>query len=104
MDILVLKGVLLGGITVGSVVAALFFLRYWHRTNDRLFLYFSLAFFLLGLNRIVMAISVGSSDEDPVVYLIRLAAYGVIIFAIVDKNWKRPSSSLPHRQKDLRKI
>jgi len=95
MDILIVKGMLLGGITVGSTVAGLFFLRFWNRTNDRLFLFFSFAFFLLAINRIVMAIDAVSSDEDPVIYLMRLVAYGLIIFAIVDKNRKKASSLAP---------
>jgi hypothetical protein len=102
MDILVVKGMLLGGFTVGSVVAALFFLRFWKKTSDRLFLYFAFAFFILAINRMLMAIDAVSSDEDPVIYLMRLVAYGLIIFAIMDKNRKKsPSFSPPneHLQK-----
>jgi len=103
MDILIVKGMLLGGITVGSSVAGLFFLRFWNKTNDRLFLFFSLAFFLLAINRVVMAIDAVSSDEDPVIYLMRLVAYGLIIFAIVDKNRKK-SPSFSHPNDHFQKI
>ncbi len=89
MDVLVVKGMLLGGIAVGSVVAGVFFLRFWRMTTERLFLCFSLAFFLMALSRVLMAISAVSSDEHPVIYLIRLGAYGLIIFGIVDKNRKK---------------
>lgn len=58
-------------------------------TTERLFLCFSLAFFLMALSRVLMAISVVSSDEHPVIYLVRLVAYGLIIFGIVDKNRKK---------------
>jgi hypothetical protein len=92
MDVLVVKGMLLGGIAVGSIVAGLFFLRFWRMTNDRLFLYFSLAFFHMALSRVLMAISAVSSDEHPVIYVIRLVAYGLIIFGIVDKNRKKSPS------------
>lgn len=95
MDLLVVKGMLLGGIAVGSAVAGLFFLRFWHLTRDRLFLCFSLACFLQALSRVLMGISAVSSDEHPVIYLIRLVAYGLIIFAIVDKNRKKSASIVP---------
>ena len=91
MDELVMKGMLLGGFAVGGAAAGLFFLRFWLMTNDRLFLYFSFALFLLSLSRVLMAIGAVSSDEHPVVYLVRLVAYGLIIFGIVDKNRKKLS-------------
>jgi hypothetical protein len=103
MDMLVMKGMLLGAIALGSAAAGLFFLRFWNVTNDRLFLCFSLACFLEALSRILMGISAVSSDEDPVIYLIRLIAYGLIIFGIVDKNRKR-SSSLVRPDQHFRKI
>jgi hypothetical protein len=99
MDVLVIKGMLLGGIAVGGVVAGLFFLRFWLMTNDRLFLYFSFALFLMSLSRVLMAISEVSSDEHPVIYLVRLVAYGLIIFGIVDKNRKKPPSLVRHGER-----
>ncbi len=102
MDVLVIKAMLLGGITVGTVVAGLFFLRFWLMTNDRLFLYFSFALFLMALSRVLMAISAVSSDEHPVIYLVRLVAYGLIIFGIVDKNRKK-SPSLVRRDEPVQK-
>lgn len=99
MDVLVMKGMLLGGIAVGCVVAGLFFLRFWLMTNDRLFLCFSLAFFLMALSRVLRAITVVSSDNHPVIYLVQLVAYGLIILGIVDKNRKKPPSLVRHDER-----
>jgi Ca2+/Na+ antiporter len=93
MDLLLVKGMLLGGIMFGSVVASLFFLRFWKMTHDRLFLYFSLAFLTLAFSRMLMAFSEVFSDEHPAVYVVRLIAYGLIIFGILDKNIKKSRSS-----------
>lgn len=95
MEMMMVKSLLLGAIALGSAVAGLFFLRFWQRTKDRLFLYFSFSFFLQALSRVLMGISTASSDEHPVIYLIRLVAYGLIIFAIVDKNRKKSPSLVP---------
>ena len=40
-----------GAVTIGYVLAALFFVRFWRRTADRLFLAFAIAFGLLALNQ-----------------------------------------------------
>jgi len=37
-----------GAVTMGFAIASAFFLRFWRRTGDRLFLVFALAFWLLG--------------------------------------------------------
>ena len=95
MELLILKGMLLGGIMLGSIVASLFFLRFWKMTRDKLFLYFSLAFLTLAFSRVLMTVSEFSSDEHPAVYLVRLVAYGLIIFGIVDKNLKKSSEGRP---------
>ena len=95
MDLLVVKGMLLGGIALGCVVAGLFFLRFWRMTHDRLFLYLSLAFFTLAFSRVLMAMAEVASDAHPVVYVVRLLAYGLILFGVVDKNRKKSHSSLP---------
>lgn len=92
MDTLLIKGMLLGGIAVASAIAGLFFLRFWKATGDRLFVFFAFAFFLQSCSRVLMGISAVSSDEDPVIYLIRLMAYGFIIAGIVDKNVRKPTA------------
>jgi hypothetical protein len=98
---MLVKSFLLGAIALGFAVAGLFFLRFWHVTHDRLFLYFSVAFFLQTLERVLLGINTDSTDENPAIYLIRLVAYGLIIFSIVDKNRKK---SLVPPVEHLRKI
>lgn len=98
---MLVKSFLLGAIALGFSVAGLFFLRFWYVTNDRLFLYFSVAFFLQTLERVLLGINTDTTDENPAIYLIRLVAYGLIIFSIVDKNRKK---SLVPSVKHFRKI
>ena len=80
---------MLGAIAMASAVVALFFLRFWRETGDRLFAMFALAFFLLGLTRLGLAMA-----AEPVVaaevhthwYWMRFAAFVLILVAIIDKN------------------
>jgi hypothetical protein len=75
-----------GAIILGSWSVALFFLRFFKRTGDRLFGCFALAFFLIGVERIVMASLDAGSEFRAYVYVIRLVAFLVIIAGIFDKN------------------
>ncbi len=77
---------LLGAIAMGSAVAALLFLRFWRQTHDRLFLYFSASFMLEAVNRTLFAWNGAHSEEATLYYLVRLLAYGLILWAIVEKN------------------
>jgi hypothetical protein len=77
---------LMGAIAMASAVAALFFLRFWRETGDRLFLIFAGAFLLLGLTRIGLAMAGDQSEIDTSWYWVRLAAFVLILIAIVDKN------------------
>jgi hypothetical protein len=86
MEVMSLKEWLLGAITLGTSIAGLFFLRFWKTSGDRLFLFFALAFFMEVVSRISMALSVVSSEEDPSIYLLRFISYGLIAWAIIDKN------------------
>ena len=70
---------------MGSWAIALFFLRFWRRTHDQLFAYFALAFFLFGVERLVMVWSAGA-ESSAYIYLIRLIAFILIVFGIVSKN------------------
>ena len=75
-----------GAIALGFLVAALFFLRFWRRTNDGLFLAFACAFALLGLGQAVQALANITQEERSHVFLIRLAAFTLILIAVARKN------------------
>ena len=77
---------LAGAVTLGFCVAGAFFLRFWRRTHDRLFLAFAAAFLLLALNQ-VLAAFLGASDElTPFTYVLRVFGFVLILLAIIDKN------------------
>lgn len=77
-----------GALVMACAVAGLHFLRYWKSSGDNFFLYFALSFFLQGAQWLHSAM-VGTSDFSPLYYLTRLAAYGLIAFAIYQKNYAR---------------
>lgn len=81
---------LLGAISMGSAVAALLFLRFWKQSRDRLFLYFAASFLLEALNRALFAYNGAHSEEATLYYLVRLLSYGLILWAIIEKNLVRP--------------
>jgi hypothetical protein len=83
----VLIDFLAGVVTLGFLVAAGFFLRFWRRTADRLFLSFAAAFALLALNQ-MLATFLGAGDElTPYTYVLRVLGFVLILLAIVDKNF-----------------
>ena len=76
---------LIGATVTACVVAALFFLRFWRRTRDRLFALFSAAFWLLAVNWVALAFT--TRDEvRTALFGVRLVAFLVILAAIIDKN------------------
>lgn len=78
-----------GAVTLGFIVAATFFARFWRRTGDRLFVAFGIAFVLLALNQ-ALALWLGDADERiGYTYLLRILAFVLILAAIVDKNVSR---------------
>ena len=78
-----------GAICMGSLVIALFFLRFWRDSGDRFFLYFAASFFIEGLHRLYSAVNDAGGEDSPLHYLIRLLAYGLILWAILEKNLPR---------------
>ena len=80
---------LIGAIAMGSAIAALMFLRFWRQTGDRLFLYFSASFLLEAVNRTLFAYNGAHSEEATLYYVARLLSYGLILWAIVEKNLVR---------------
>jgi len=75
-----------GVLAAGYAVAALFFLRFWRETRDRLFAFFAAAFALLMLQTTVLTLLRDTIDEPAWMYAVRLLAYLLILAAIYDKN------------------
>jgi hypothetical protein len=99
----VLIDFLAGAVTLGFFVAAAFFLRFWQRTRDRLFLAFAAAFALLALNQ-ALAAFLGAGDElTPYTYVLRVLGFALILCAIVDKNISndRKPRRAPTRQEGI---
>ena len=75
-----------GATAMGCLVAALFFFRFYRQSTDRLFLFFALGFTIFGANRLVLALIDEGHEATNYVYLSRLLAFVLILYAIVDKN------------------
>jgi Family of unknown function (DUF5985) len=74
-----------GATTMGLVVLALMFVKYGRKTGDTFFLLFSIAFALLAVDQIALAMT-RDTPAERWIYLLRLCAFGFIIVAIVRKN------------------
>jgi hypothetical protein len=84
-----MNNLLLGAIAMACFTASLFFLRFWRTTHDRFFLFFAFSFFIEGCSRVMLGLIHYSDEQEPLFYVIRLIAFLVIIFAILDKNWSK---------------
>ena len=75
-----------GGVFMTCLAISLIFTRLQRRTHDRLFIFFSIAFAILAIERVLLLRYGNSSEYAPYVYLVRLLAYVCIIAAIIDTN------------------
>lgn len=75
-----------GAVAFGFFICGLFFLRFWLRSKDALYPPFAVAFVLLGLVQTVIALGDIPTEERGSIYLIRLAAFALILVAILRKN------------------
>lgn len=89
---------LLGAIAMASLVAGLFFLRFWRDTNDRLFLYFAISFLVEGINRAALALSADPNEGRPFFYFVRFLSFLLILIAIAQKNL---STKTPRRDQGI---
>jgi hypothetical protein len=84
-----MNSVMLGAVAMASSIAALFFLRFWRQTRDPLFIFFSLAFAVDAVTRVLLASADIPAEGEPFFYLARLVTFALILGAIIHKN--RPS-------------
>ena len=83
---------LFGVLTALALVAGLFFLRFWRLSGDRFFSFFAVAFWALGVNWLLLFGRVPEDEYLPYFYLLRLAAFLLILIAIIDKNRRSRTS------------
>lgn len=84
--ILLIKAMINGALVMACLACALFFLRFWRASRDRLFAFFSLAFTVMACNWTALTLLDVDDERRHYVYLIRLVSFLVILFAIWDKN------------------
>ena len=77
-----------GAITTGFLIAGLFYLRFWRQTGEGLFAAFAFSFWLLGVGQAALAFAEIPVEERSWLYLIRLAAFSLILVSIWIKNRK----------------
>lgn len=75
-----------GAIIMGYAIATLFFLKFWRRTGDALFLAFAAAFLLLAATPfLTLTLAIPREEQSPF-YLIRATAFVILIVAIILKS------------------
>ena len=75
-----------GAMVLAYVLAGVFFLRFWKSTRDRLFLIFAIAFWMLGTQRLALAMTTEIFEDTIFLYVVRLISFILILGAIIDKN------------------
>lgn len=70
----------------GAWAVGLFFLSFWRETRDRFFAYFAIAFWMLAGSWLLLGLVSPTEERRPFIYLLRLAAFLLIIAATIDKN------------------
>lgn len=81
-----LKPMIHGALVMGCLACALFFLRFWRASRDRIFAFFSLAFAVMSLNWMALTLLQVDDERRHYLYVIRLVSFLLILYAIWDKN------------------
>ena len=79
-----------GGIFVAASASGLIFHIFWRQSRERLFERMAWALWLLALERVILifsSVGLGPGEESRHwVYLVRLLAFGIILWALLAKN------------------
>ena len=75
-----------GALTLAYMIAAIYFLHFWKRANERLFLNFGMAFGMLALNQFGLFVLDARDELGTYAYVLRILAFALILWGIVDKN------------------
>jgi len=85
-DVFVLKTMVNGGLVLACLACALFFLRFWKTSKDRLFAFFAFAFGVMSLNWTALSLLQVDDERRHYIYFLRLVSFLLILYAIWDKN------------------
>lgn len=80
---------LLGFIAALSLIAALYFVRFWRATHDILFLSFVVFFVVQGCSEAAILSYKHPNLGHPWLYLVRLLSILVVLVGILVKNYSR---------------
>ncbi len=69
-----------------SLVAALFFVRFWRVTRERLFAVLATAFGVFAIHWSWLALGSLSEETSHYVYALRFIAFTLIMLGVLDKN------------------
>jgi hypothetical protein len=87
-----------GATMLACLAISVFFLRFWRRTQDRFFLLFAAGFAVLGVNRVAILLLTHEREATATIfYAVRLAAYVLLLAAILDKNRSSATATVPVR-------
>jgi hypothetical protein len=75
-----------GAVAMGCTVAAVFFLRFWQQSRDRLFVWFAAAFAVLALSYVLLGTVAFATEWRVYVFILRLVAFTTILYGIFQKN------------------
>jgi hypothetical protein len=75
-----------GTVAMGCAVVAIFFVRFWRQSRDRLFLWFALAFSVLAMSYTLLGTIAVATEWRVWVFVVRLLAFCLIVYGIVEKN------------------
>lgn len=79
-----------GMICMGYLMAAMYFLRFWRRAGDSLFLVFGAAFALFAVNSALIAFEGPVDESNSWIFLFRIGGFALLILAILLKNLIQP--------------
>lgn len=77
---------LFGALAMGFATTALFFLRFWATSRDRMFLFLAVAFALMSAERIADVTAFALPSPPLSLYGLRLLAFLAILIGLADKN------------------
>ena len=75
-----------GALTMACAVIGLFLLKLWRESRDRLFVFFAIAFWILGAHWAGLAVVNPGIESRHELYFVRLAGFLVLVLGILDKN------------------